>query len=448
MSPTAAVNFKQIAAIACGLALGCVFVLYSMCTMRVDKYSHYYLQTKKNVSRGSTEIKMEDGLKHESQVVNKSTRKGGENKVKKILFWNKWYHRTYYDFGAGEEPFKRYNCPEKRCSTTSNRDEFEEADAVVTCGRLMEWEAELVLPPRRDPEQVYVYFNREAPVTQLGNNHRLNNVFNVTMTYRRDSTIPFPYSVIEPRKDKLGYIAVTKEDIERKSKDHPVSWMVSRCHKKGCVRHEYVEHLSRFIPVDIYGRCGNLTCSRDSSDTCMIMQERRYKFYLAFENAVCRDYVTEKAFRTLNYSIVPVVMGGANYSEILPPHSFIDVRDFESPAQMASYLHYLNNNDTAYLEYFAWKRDYEVRKVEPYEVFCRLCQLLHEESQLLIDFDLEEWWDTMAGETCLLDDYRTKLMSYFNIDPSIEPVPKTNGKLLHLRSRYSKDETESLEISR
>ena len=59
MSPTAAVNFKQIAAIACGLALGCVFVLYSMCTMRVDKYSHYYLQTKKNVSRGSTEIRME-----------------------------------------------------------------------------------------------------------------------------------------------------------------------------------------------------------------------------------------------------------------------------------------------------------------------------------------------------------------------------------------------------
>ncbi len=363
--------------------------------------------------------------------------------MKKILFWNPWYRRKYYDFGVGEQPFKKYNCPEQRCSTTSNHDEFRAADAVVICGRLLDWQAEPVIPPRRDPEQVYVYFNREAPVTQLGNNHRLNDVFNVTMTYRRDSTIPFPYSVVERRTDSSGYIPVTMADIRQKSNEHPISWMVSRCHKKGCVRHEYATHLSRYIPVDVYGHCGNLSCPRSQSDTCMIMHERKYKFYLAFENAVCRDYVTEKAFRTLNYSIVPVVMGGADYAEILPPHSFIDVRDFHSPEHLASYLHYLNNNDTAYLEYFAWKRHYTVRTVHTYEPFCRLCQLLHESSQFLVNFDLERWWDRMSGEACILDDYRPKLMDYFQIDSSIEPVPRTHGKPLRDGSVDTTDDTRS-----
>ena len=35
-----------------------------------------------------------------------------------------------------------------------------------------------------------------------------------------------------------------------------------------------------------------------------------YYFYLAFENSLCDEYITEKFFRTLNYNTVPVVMGG------------------------------------------------------------------------------------------------------------------------------------------
>ena len=37
-------------------------------------------------------------------------------------------------------------------------------------------------------------------------------------------------------------------------------------------------------------------------------------FYLAFENSNCKDYATEKFYISLDMAIVPIVMGGANYS--------------------------------------------------------------------------------------------------------------------------------------
>ena len=70
----------------------------------------------------------------------------------------------------------------------------------------------------------------------------------------------------------------------------------------------------------------------------------KFYFYLAFENSICNDYVTEKFFRGLQVTIgnldnigpkqncqapvVPIVLGGANYSALAPNHSFIHVDDF------------------------------------------------------------------------------------------------------------------------
>ena len=48
---------------------------------------------------------------------------------------------------------------------------------------------------------------------------------------------------------------------------------------------------------------------------CYRMAERKYKFYLSFEDALCRDYATEKLFSVLGgLNLIPVVLGGANYS--------------------------------------------------------------------------------------------------------------------------------------
>ena len=61
------------------------------------------------------------------------------------------------------------------------------------------------------------------------------------------------------------------------------------------------------------------------------MIERDYKFYLAFENSLCRDYVTEKFYNPLLFSTVPIVYGEADYEAIgAPTNSYIDVKHFSS----------------------------------------------------------------------------------------------------------------------
>lgn len=60
------------------------------------------------------------------------------------------------------------------------------------------------------------------------------------------------------------------------------------------------------------------------------MMEQDYKFYLAFENSICHDYITEKFYNALQYRTVPIVYGGANYQALAPKGSFINVKDFSS----------------------------------------------------------------------------------------------------------------------
>ena len=56
------------------------------------------------------------------------------------------------------------------------------------------------------------------------------------------------------------------------------------------------KELQKYITVDIYGSCGPLKCWGDQCDDTL---DNDYKFYLAFENSLCYDYITEKFARGL-----------------------------------------------------------------------------------------------------------------------------------------------------
>ena len=55
------------------------------------------------------------------------------------------------------------------------------------------------------------------------------------------------------------------------------------------------------------------------------------RFYISFENAICADYITEKTYNALKLNTVPIVLGGVNYTSLLPPGSFINAAQFITP---------------------------------------------------------------------------------------------------------------------
>ena len=164
-------------------------------------------------------------------------------------------------------------------------------------------------------------------------------------------------------------------------------------------REEYARQLGQFVPVDIYGRCGNL--SRKDGDYWNMLR-REYKFYLAFENSWCPDYVSEKFYRSLVFDAVPIVLSPTvEYTRFAPAGSFINALDFESPRDLADYLLLLDKNEALYASYFEWKRHYNV-VIPSMRGWCDLCRMTHDENQpTKIYPDIKEWWLEKFG--CMLN---------------------------------------------
>ena len=115
----------------------------------------------------------------------------------------------------------------------------------------------------------------------------------------------------------------------------------------------------KYIKVDSFGPClnnkkmpSNIEGFHKLSDDAYYRFLARYKFHISFENAICKDYMTEKLFRPLEIGVVPVYMGSSDARRFMPNnHSAIFVSDFASPKELAKYLKELDNDDSKYNEY-------------------------------------------------------------------------------------------------
>ena len=132
-----------------------------------------------------------------------------------------------------------------------------------------------------------------------------------------------------------------------------------------------------------------------------------YKFYLSFEHAKCEEYISEKFFNVLRSGeAIPVVMGGTSledYSNVAPPHSYIHVNEFDSIKDLAERLEYLNENETAYKEYFWWKEHYKVTSVWDHyrSAQCDLCEKLNLVRQGKIELTKKDLFEDLKSEhTC------------------------------------------------
>ena len=327
--------------------------------------------------------------------------------MKTILYWNSFFGIRDFTFGFGQQPFIDAQCPTSTCYVTDNRTLFNQSDVVIFSIQNLNL---LDLPTHRFPHQRFVFYEMESPANTDSKPLLLERTrfgfFNWTMTYRLDSDIVHrdSYGVTIPRRRKLpsmypnprhsGYPSIGRKDLSPyiSGKKKLAAWFVSNC-VTSSRREDYVKELSRYVPVDVYGKCGNLSCFSNDTRRCREMVRSDYKFYIGFENSLCPDYVTEKLTAGLLYEAVPVVMGGVDYTAFAPPHSFIDVNDFASPKQLANYLLLLNATDSLYARYFDWKRDFTIH-LNPKQGWCHLCKLAHNDqmSSYKIYDDILQWW--------------------------------------------------------
>ena len=333
---------------------------------------------------------------------------GEASQPKVILYWTGYYSERDMVFGFGQEPFIKAGCKVTNCIATDDRSMVGKSDAVIIhAGQYNASD----LPAIRLPHQRYVFYlfetlpgSRNAPFFS-----QTSNFFNWTMTYRRDSDayIAEPYGALQRRRTApvirqlpptlapgVRPIAPIKLFTSKKllppEKSKLIAWFCSNQLTHG-KREEYVKELQNHIPVHIYGKCGNMTCQPKNSPQCNHLLDG-YKFYLSAENSLCPDYVSEKFYRALEQNVVPVVYGGADYTQYAPPHSFINVADFKTPKQLADYLKLLDSNDSLYLRYFEWKKDWEVVK-RPLGGWCDLCEKLNDSKEPVKSYaDMAKWW--------------------------------------------------------
>lgn len=197
--------------------------------------------------------------------------------------------------------------------------------------------------------------------------------------------------------------------------------------------------MAKYIQIDIYGNCGSyfknskpIPCpNNEHYQTCYTSLINSYRFYLAFENSLCDDYVSEKFWKFYTSSmifktnIIPVVRGAkrGQYNHLVDNENMlIYADDHQSAESLANHLNYLNENKTAYLDLFKWKFNLynhfianisiqnaatqQQQQTQPIQSdvqspFCYLCSMLHNETFLHSatnpKWKLSEWFSVKSS---------------------------------------------------
>ncbi|KAJ8019497.1 Glycoprotein 3-alpha-L-fucosyltransferase A [Holothuria leucospilota] len=207
----------------------------------------------------------------------------------------------------------------------------------------------------RPDGQMWIYMTKESPLhakkARSPDPERL--AFNWTMTYRRDSDFSIPYGRYT---EDISEVPADDNRNWATGKTRLIAWMASNCGVTSWGRTKFVKSLKNLIQVDTYGACGTLKCPRNERCDEILSS---HKFYLALENSQCEDYITEKFWRNaFTHNLVPIVYGTSreDYEKVAPPNSFIHLSDFDNMTSLVDYIKYLDKNDTAYNEYFEWRK--------------------------------------------------------------------------------------------
>ncbi|KAH3846109.1 hypothetical protein DPMN_088403, partial [Dreissena polymorpha] len=273
-------------------------------------------------------------------------------------------------------------CPYNNCFSTNNKALFNQSAAVIY---LISSDGPPKVPPvsavHRNKDQSWIFFNLE-PQTLYGINFGPEWAYamNWSMMYHRDADIFYPYGTIEPRNNNNSILQKKNYSSIFEGKTVLAAWFVSHCQVQSR-RDVYVKQMMKYgVQIDIFGSCVNGTRSLPKNDHQMITTVlNQSKFYLAFENSMCQDYVTEKFFERFDSDTILVARGGNNYTKYFPPGTFINAADFGNAKKLAEYLIRLGNDKNEYMAILRRKDMYVSTQpqLENCKCYCKLCEMLN-----------------------------------------------------------------------
>ena len=372
------------------LAVGCcpcalLFICVIFGDLYYQKYEITLLRPVEKSSLHSTTLKPFSRSWKHTQSLNQ------KRKRVTVLFRTKFWHSRWF---PATRVMKCGRDRSLRCRITCDKRLFYASDAVIfhvqADDLFTSLNESLAMP--RPHNQRWVMFNHESPQnTPSLPMNKLNGLINWTVTYMKESDVRYAYYDIKPGVFHGGFDP--KRDY-RAGRKGMAAILVSNCRPQGRMR--WVLELKKYIDVQIYGNCGDHTCSKTNKSKCM-SKLQKHKFYLSLENSYCQGYVTEKLYaNAFDNEIVPVVLSYVNFSDpsVIPPGSVINALDFPSVKELAKHMMKVGSDSDLYNEYFKWHSKYTTVRHSSKWRWCELCRKLATNRSSKVHRDLMSWYSS------------------------------------------------------
>ena len=257
----------------------------------------------------------------------------------------------------------------------------------------------------------------ESPWYHRDDYRKYDQFYDYIMSYRLDSSIPWPYGTVYEQKQLLKEEGIAwKIPASRKissEKSGGVLAIVSNC--KSGYRNKILKHFKENIfwpngtsAFDFYGKCSGHRFQTDD----FLKFRKKYRFYLAIENSRCLDYITEKFWQTIWTESVPIVAGQprSNYERLIHKNAFIHLDDYKGDLKnLTDHINRLLTDNYGYDQYFEWRNEeppydylYGTQDQFDQQGFCKLCTTAALNKTVQKE-DLQNFWyhNPDGGKACI-----------------------------------------------